>query len=470
MTGLIVIGAGPGGYVAAIRAAQLGMNVTVVEKQFCGGTCLNIGCIPTKALYKDAQIMNSLKHAGDYGIEMKKDAYKLDMTAVQAEKGKIVKTLTGGVAALLKANKVSLIMGTARITAPGKVEVTDEKGGKQSLEAARIIIATGSKNVAPPVEGLDVPGVISSTEALQMDTVPGKLVVVGGGVIGMEFVGIYNAFGSDVTVVEFMPKILPPIDEDISDRSQKILESKGVKFMVGTKLEKVVKSDRGITVTVDKNGEKTDIECDQVLIATGRGIDIEGLGLDELGVEYDRKGIKIDDNYETNVKGVYAIGDAVGGSMLAHVASEEGRICVERMHGKSESMNYDLVPSAVFTFPEIASVGKTEASVKEEGTPYKAAKFQLSGNGKALTMHDAEGMIKIIASEDLDEILGVHIIGPNASDLLTEAVADMEAMLTVEEAAAAIHGHPTLSEAYEEALTLLLDRGIHSMPVRKKRA
>jgi len=469
MKDLIVIGAGPGGYVAAIRAAQLGMSVTVVEKKFCGGTCLNVGCIPTKALYKDAQVVNYMKYAETYGIELKEDAFQLNMEKLQKEKNKIVKTLTGGVGALLKANKVELVMGTAKILSPGKVEVTDDKGAKSVLEAGKILIASGSKNVAPPVKGLDLPGVLSSTEALAMTEVPRKIVIVGGGVIGIEFVGIYNAFGADVTVVEFLPKILPPIDEEIAARSQMILENKGVKFMTGTKLESIEKSDAGLVVKADNGKEVVSIECDQVLVATGRAIDVEGMGLDKIGVTYDRKGIKVDENFETNVKGIYAIGDVIGNMMLAHVAMEEGTACVERMNGMNSSVNYNLVPSAVFTFPEIAGVGKTESQVKESGIAYKVGKFQLSGNGKALTMHDTDGMIKIIATENLDEILGVHIIGPNASDMLAEAAADMEALLTVEEAAGAMHGHPTLSEAYEETLTLLLGRGIHSMPVRKKK-
>lgn len=239
--------------------------------------------------------------------------------------------------------------------------------------------------------------------------------------------------------------------------------------MTGTKLESIEKSDAGLVVKADNGKEVVSIECDQVLVATGRAIDVEGMGLDKIGVTYDRKGIKVDENFETNVKGIYAIGDVIGNMMLAHVAMEEGTACVERMNGMNSSVNYNLVPSAVFTFPEIAGVGKTESQVKESGIAYKVGKFQLSGNGKALTMHDTDGMIKIIATENLDEILGVHIIGPNASDMLAEAAADMEALLTVEEAAGAMHGHPTLSEAYEETLTLLLGRGIHSMPVRKKK-
>ena len=469
MTDLTVIGAGPGGYVAAIRAAQLGMNVTIIEKNFIGGTCLNIGCIPTKTLYKDAAVVNSLKHADQYGIRLKDDAYTLDLDKMQEEKQKVVGTLVGGVGALLKANKVAVVMGSARILSAGKIEVTKEDGSKEQIETKKILIATGSKNAAPPVKGLDLPGVISSTEALEVRQVPKKMVIVGGGVIGMEFVGIYQAFGTEVTVVEFMPKILPPLDDEISKRSQACMESKGVTFMTGTQCKEISKKGNGLVVTVEKDGVQSKLDCDQVLVSTGRIFDAEGLGLDEVGVAYDRKGIKVNSDYETNVKGIYAIGDAIGGIMLAHVASEEGTVAVERMNGIEAAVDYDQIPSAVFTFPEIASIGKTEEQLKSEGVPYAAGKFNFQGNGKALSMHDTDGFVKVLATENLDEILGVHIIGPNASDLLTEAAADMHAMLTVEEAAGAVHGHPTLSEAYEEALTLLLGKGIHSMPKKKKR-
>ena len=468
MFDLVVIGAGPGGYVAAIRAAQLGMKVAVVEKNVCGGTCLNVGCIPTKALYKDAQVMHYFRHAATYGIDVE-GSFRPNLEKVQAEKNKIISTLTSGVAGLLKANKIDLIKGTGKILAAGKVEVTNDKGEKQVLDTSKILIATGSKSVAPPVPGLDLPGVMTSTEALEMTTVPEKIVIVGGGVIGMEFVGIYNNFGSDVTVVEFLPKIMPPMDDEICARSQKLLEAEGVKFMLSTKLEEVTKTATGLAVKVDCGGEKITLDCDQVLVATGRGMFIEGLGLDEVGVEYDRKGVKVDENYETNVKGIYAIGDATGRVQLAHVAEDEGKVCVERMAGHDVAVDYVVIPSAVFTFPEVASVGKTEQALKAEGVSYKVGKFQFSGNGKALTMHDTMGMVKVLASEDLQEILGVHIIGPNANDLLAEGVADMHAMLTVEEAAAAMHGHPTLSEAYMEALTALLGTGIHSMPAKKKK-
>lgn len=459
---LVVIGAGPGGYVAAIRAAQLGMKTAIVEKDACGGTCLNYGCIPTKALYKNAEVVDEIMHADEFGISVK--GYDIDMKKVQARKAKVVKTLSSGVEFLLKANKVELVKGAAKILAPGKVEVN----GKV-LETKNILIASGSKASKPPIKGIDNPGVLTSKEALEMDHVPGKIVIIGGGVIGIEFAGIYKAFGAEVTIVEFMPKIIPNMDKEITDRLQKLLEKKGIQFMVGTKVEEISKSGSGLSVTVDKDGTKSSLPCDEVLVSTGRELDIEGLNLDGLGIAYDRKGVKVDENFQTNVPGIYAIGDVIGGVMLAHVASDEGKVCVERMAGEDARVDYDLVPSAVFTFPEVASVGMSEEQVKEKGLEYEVGKFQFSGNGKALTMNNAEGMIKVIVSKDKQRILGVHIVGPNASDLLTEAALAMRGEFTVEEVANTMHGHPTLSEAFEEALTLTLGRGIHSAPAKKKK-
>lgn len=462
MYDLVVIGAGPGGYVAAIRAAQLGMKTAIVEKDACGGTCLNYGCIPTKALYKNAEVVDEIARAAEFGVDVK--GYSIDMEKVQARKAKIVKTLSGGVEGLLKANKVELVRGAARIPAPGKVEVN----GKV-LETGKILIASGSKSSKPPIKGIDNPGVITSKEALEMDHVPGKIVIIGGGVIGIEFAGIYRAFGAEVTVVEFMPKIIPAVDKEITDRLQKLLEKKGIRFMVGTRVEEISKSGSALSVTVDKAGEKSSLPCDQVLVSTGRELDIEGLNLDGLGVTYDRKGVKVDENYMTSVPGIYAIGDVIGGVMLAHVASEEGKVCVERMAGEDARVDYDLIPSAIFTFPDVASIGLSEEQAKERGLEYEVGKFQFAGNGKALTMNAAEGMMKVIVSRDKQKILGVHIVGPNASDLLAEAAIAMRGEFTVEEAANTMHGHPTLSEAFEEALTLTLGRGIHSMPARKKK-
>ncbi len=465
MTDLVVIGAGPGGYVAAIRAAQLGMKVAIVEKDAFGGTCLNYGCIPTKALFKDAQVAHYLQNAASYGFEV--DSFRLNLDKLRKEKEDVVKTLSTGVEFLLKANGVELLRGSAKILGQGKVEVQGKDGAKVHA-CKNILIASGSKAALPPIPGIDSPGVITSKEALEMAEIPKQIVIIGGGVIGIEFAGIYQAFGSEVTVVEFMPKIIPAIDKEITDRLQKCLESKGIRFLLATKVEKIEKSGAGLMVTADKSGEKTQLPCGQVLVSTGRQLDIEGLGLDTVGITHGRGGIQVDENYQTSLPGVYAIGDVIGGVMLAHVASEEGKVCVEKLAGHPASVDYDLIPSAVFTFPEVASIGKSEEELKDAGTPYTVGRFQFSGNGKALTMHDTEGMVKVLASADKQQILGVHIVGPNASDLLAEAATAMGGMFTVEEAAGIMHGHPTLSEAFEEALCEVLGCAIHGMPAKKK--
>lgn len=462
---LIVIGAGPGGYVAAIRAAQLGMKVVIVEKDACGGTCLNYGCIPTKALYKNAQVVNYMDHSNEFGIQI--DGYKLDMEQVQARKNKIVKTLTGGVEYLLKSNKVTIEKGTAKIIKAGLVEVTGKDGTVKKLEGKRILIASGSKSSRLPIEGMDLKGVITSKEALNMKQVPKEIVIIGGGVIGIEFAGIYQSFGAKVTVVEFMPHIIPNVDVEITGRLKTLLERRGISIMTGSKVEKIEKKGKDFSVQVDTNGAKQNLACGEVLVSTGREMDVEGLNLDALGIRYDRKGIQVDDDYQTNIAGIYAIGDVTGRMMLAPVASEEGKVAVERMSGEKSEVDYDLIPNSIFTFPDVSSIGLSEEQVKEQGIDYITSKYQFSGNGKALTMNDAEGMVKVIAAKDKSKILGVHIIGPNASDLIAEAAIAMNGMFTVEEAAEVMHGHPTLSEAFDEAMSNLLGKAIHMPPVKK---
>ncbi|HGM3457364.1 dihydrolipoyl dehydrogenase [Clostridioides difficile] len=464
-TDLIVIGGGPGGYVAAIRGAQLGLNVVIVEKNELGGTCLNTGCIPTKALFKDAQVLNYFNHAEEYGIKV--DKYGLDLEKVQKRKKKIIKTLTGGVKGLLKANKVIIEKGEAKLISKDSVEIKLYDGSKKTIKGKNILIASGSKSSKPPIKGADLGGVITSKEALEMTTLPKKIVIVGGGVIGIEFAGILNEFGSDVIIVEFLDSIIPMVDKEVASRLTKLLSKRGIKIIVSSKVEEIYKTDEELIVEISKNGEITKLDCTNVLISTGRELDIEGLNLEGLGIRYDKKGIEVDENYCTSMPGVYAIGDVIGGVMLAHVASEEGKVAVERMVGEKTSVDYNLVPNSIFTFPEVSTVGLSEEEVKDKNLDYIVSKFQFSGNGKALTMNDSEGMVKIIASKDKTTIYGVHIIGPNASDLIHEAVVAMKAMLTVEEVASIMHGHPTLSEAFLEASMGILDKAIHLPPIRK---
>ncbi|AXU76723.1 TPP-dependent acetoin dehydrogenase complex, E3 component, dihydrolipoyl dehydrogenase [Clostridioides difficile] len=464
-TDLIVIGGGAGGYVAAIRGAQLGLSVVIVEKNELGGTCLNTGCIPTKALFKDAQVLNYFNHAEEYGIKV--DKYGLDLEKVQKRKKKIIKTLTGGVKGLLKANKVIIEKGEAKLISKDSVEIKLCDGSKKTIKGKNILIASGSKSSKPPIKGADLGGVITSKEALEMTTLPKKIVIVGGGVIGIEFAGILNEFGSDVIIVEFLDSIIPMVDKEVASRLTKLLSKRGIKIIVSSKVEEIYKTDEELIVEISKNGEITKLDCTNVLISTGRELDIEGLNLEGLGIRYDKKGIEVDENYCTSMPGVYAIGDVIGGVMLAHVASEEGKVAVERMVGEKTSVDYNLVPNSIFTFPEVSTVGLSEEEVKDKNLDYIVSKFQFSGNGKALTMNDSEGMVKIIASKDKTTIYGVHIIGPNASDLIHEAVVAMKAMLTVEEVASIMHGHPTLSEAFLEASMGILDKAIHLPPIRK---
>ena len=448
-TDLVVIGAGPGGYVAAIRAAQLGMKVVIAEKDACGGTCLNYGCIPTKALYKNAQVMGYMDRSREFGIEI--DGYRLDMEQVQARKNKIVKTLTGGVEYLLKSNKVAIEKGCAKIIKAGLVEVTGKDGTVKRLETKRILIASGSKSSRLPIEGMDLEGVITSKEALDMKTVPEEIVIIGGGVIGIEFAGIYQSFGAKVTVVEFMPHIIPNVDVEITSRLKSLLEKRGISIMTGSKVEKIEKKGNNLSVQVDAGGKKQVLSCGQVLVSTGREMDADGLNLDGAGVRYDRKGIKVDENYETNVPGIYAIGDVTGRVMLAHVASEEGKTAVERMAGEKTEVDYSLIPNSIFTFPDVSSIGLSEEQAKEQGIEYITSKYQISGNGKALTMGENKGFAKFVYDKATDEILGFHIIGPRATDLAAEVAAVMECEGTVAEIGRTVHPHPTVSEVVMEA-------------------
>lgn len=466
MYDLMVIGAGPGGYVAAIRAAQLGMKTLVVEKDAPGGTCLNVGCIPTKTLYKDAQVVDYFEHAEAYGIKSK--GFAVDLGLVQTRKQQVVDTLVGGVGHLMQTNGIDYVNGTAQIKSRDTLVVTLADGAKKEYTGKRILIATGSKNAVPPVPGIDCEGVITSTEALSLTQLPKHMVVIGGGVIGIEFAGIYKAFGSQVTVVEFMPSILPTMDRELAKRLKMSLTKRGIRILTDTKVEKIAKKGRGLTLTVAGKAAE-EIDCDCVLVATGRSSYTDNLGLDNAGVAYDRGGVKVDENYETNIKGIYAIGDVTARVMLAHVASSEGVAAVERMHGKPTAVDYDQIPSAIFTFPEVASIGFTEEQLKQKNLPYKTGKASFTGNGKALTMNQNDGIVKVLASENLDQVYGVHIIGPGASDLIAEAAAAMHGMFTVEEIGQIMHGHPTLSEVFMEAINTLLGTAIHGVPAKKNK-
>lgn len=462
---IVVIGGGPGGYVAAIRAAQLGAKVTLIEKEKLGGTCLNWGCIPTKALFKHAQILNTLQHSQAYCIDI--EGYSIDFKKVQERKQKIVSKLTGGVEQLVKGNAIELIEGNACIIDNKTVEYVDKNGLKNRISTKNILIATGSKAAKPPIPGVELPGVLTSKELLSIREIPGRIAIIGGGVVGIEFASILRAFGAEVTVFEFMPEILPMLDGDIVKKLAASLKNRGIRIETGTKVKEIRKEAEGLKLYA--SGPKGDIleTCDMILVSTGREMEVEGLNLDAAGVSYDRKGIRVDDGYRTSVPGIYAIGDVVGRMMLAHVASEEGKAAVELIMGKEAHVDYSIVPNCVFTFPEVSSVGITEGEAVSKGIPHIVSKYMFSGNGKALTMGEEEGMIKVIASADKMEILGVHIVGPHASDLIHEAVLAMKGMLSVDEIINTVHAHPTLAEALWEAVAGIDGRAIHMAPGRK---
>jgi dihydrolipoamide dehydrogenase len=405
-------------------------------------------------------MVSCFERAETYGIRSK--GYSLDMSLVQKRKAEVVRTLVDGVSGLLKANGVEYVNGTARLSALGRVEVAWPGGGAKSFDGKKILIATGAHNTAPSVPGLALPGVIDSTGALSLAKVPKRMAIVGGGVIGIEFAGIYRAFGAEVSVVEFMPSILPANDKEFAKRLKTSLTKLGIRILENAKVEKVEKTQTGLRVTAVVKNAAEAVDCDCVLMATGRAPNTDGLGLAEMGILFDKRGIAVDDRYETNVKGIYAIGDVTGRMQLAHVASQEGIAAVEGMNGPTVAVNYDQIPSTVFTFPEFASVGFTEEQLKEKGLPYKVGKSGFTANGKAMTMNQAEGLIKVLSSVDLSCIYGVHILGPNASDILTEATAVMYGMFTVEEVSHIMHGHPTLSEVFMEAVNSLLGKAIHS--------
>ncbi|MEN6593756.1 MAG: dihydrolipoyl dehydrogenase [Clostridiaceae bacterium] len=457
---LIVVGGGPGGYVAAIRASQLGKKTALIERERVGGVCLNHGCIPTKTLYRTAEVLSEVSSAASYGVHAENAS--LDLAAARARKQSVVDTLVSGVQSLLKANGVDVIPGEASFTGAKTLAV-----GSETYTAGSIVLATGSKTAALPIEGIGLDGVLDSTAALRLDEIPKSLVIIGGGVIGAELAGIYRAFGAEVTIVEFLPAILSTLDGELAKFAAKRLAAQGVRILTATKVTKIQGTRGNLTVTAEGEKGALDLACSHVLSCAGRVPNTGGLKLEAASIAFDRKGIKVDENYQTNVPGVYAIGDVTGRVMLAHVASEEGRVCVERICGLSSRVDYALVPSCVFAYPELSSIGKTEEQLKAEGIDYVVSRFQFAGNGKALSLGETEGFVKMLAKHDLSEILGVHIAGAHASDLIAESAMAMKSMLTVEEAANTMRAHPTLSEAVMECTQRFLGEAIHVPPKKK---
>jgi dihydrolipoamide dehydrogenase len=460
---LVVIGTGPGGYVCAIRAAQLGMKVAVVEKRKThGGTCLNVGCIPSKALLHASEMFEVAGHDfAALGINVGKP--KLDLPAMMKHKDETVGANVSGVAFLLKKNKVDAFVGHGTITAPGKVSVKGEDGKLQELVTKNIVIATGSEVAPLPGVTIDEKTVVSSTGALTLDKVPGKLVVVGAGVIGLELGSVWARLGAKVTVVEFLDRILPGMDSEVAKQFQRMLEKQGFTFHLSHKVSKVEANAKGAKVTVEPaaGGDAQSIEADVVLVAIGRRPYTENLGLEAVGVAMERGRVVIDDHFKSSVDGIYAIGDVVRGPMLAHKAEDEGVAVAEILAGQHGHVNYDVIPGVVYTAPEIASVGKSEDDLKAQGIAYKAGKFPFTANGRARAMRHADGFVKVLADATTDRVLGVHIIGHGAGELIAEAAVLMEFGGSAEDMARTCHAHPTMSEAVKEAAMAVDKRQIH---------
>jgi len=464
---ILIVGGGPGGYVAAIRAAQLGAQVTVIEKQHLGGTCLNIGCIPTKCLLHSAELIEQIRDQGsEIGVNV--TGLEVDFPQIIAHKNAISKQLTTGIASLFRANHITKIDGEASFLSPGTLSVLKPDGSRETMTADAIILATGSVNAQPPIPGLkENPNCIDSTAALSLEQLPLSMVVIGGGVIGMELACAYAAFGTQVTVVEALDHMLPMLDSDLTDVGVAHMKRMGIQFHLECPVQAIEDSPAGARVVCkNKAGEAVSLEAEKVLVAVGRRANTAALNLEAGGIRHDRGRILVNDRMQTNIPGVYAIGDCVfGHAQLAHTASAMGETAAEVIMGHNVVYDEHTNPTSVFLLPEAASVGMTEAQVKAKGIAYKVGRFPLMANGKSLILNGGEGLVKVIAGERYGEILGVHIIGPRATDLIQEAALAIRLEATVDELISTIHGHPTVSEAMREAVLAAEKRAIH-MPNR----
>jgi dihydrolipoamide dehydrogenase len=458
---VVVIGAGPGGYVAAIRAAQLGMSAACVDaRETLGGTCLNIGCIPSKALLQSSEKFAEARHGlAEHGITI--GQLGLDLGAMMARKDKVVTTLTRGVEFLFRKNKVDRLKGKARIAAPGRIALD----GGSEVEAGAIVIATGSETIPLPGLPIDERRIVSSTGALALDRVPERLAVIGGGYIGLELGSVWARLGAKVTVIEYLDRILPGMDRELGPAMQRVLARSGMAFKLGTKVAGGAVGNAGVTLEIEPatGGDRGTLVADIVLVAIGRRPFTEGLGLDAIGVARDRAGrIEVNDDFATNIPGVYAIGDVIRGPMLAHKAEEEGIAVVERLAGQKTRVEYDAIPGVVYTWPEAAGVGKTEEELKAAGVAYRVGKFPFTANARARTNADTDGFVKVLADAATDRVLGVHIIGPDAGTMIAEAALAIEFGASAEDIARTCHAHPTLPEALKEAALAVDGRPIHS--------
>jgi len=462
---VIIIGGGPGGYVAAIRAAQLGLKTACVEKRgTLGGTCLNVGCLPSKALLQSSEKFHEAKESfTDHGIHL--NDLKIDVKAMISRKNDIVSKLVKGIEGLFKKNKVDYYQAAGKILEANKVEITPLDGSEaQVLDSTYIIIATGSEVTPLPTVAIDEKVILSSTGALDLEKIPEHLVVIGGGVIGLEMGSIWKRLGAKVTVVEFLDKITPTMDQDVSKEFLKVLKKQGLEFKLGHKVTAAEVKGEKATLSVEpaKGGETETIDCDNVLVAIGRRPYVDGLGLDAVGVKRNDRGfIEVDEFFETSVEGIYAIGDCIPGPMLAHKAEEDGVACVEMLAGQAGHVDYNLVPSIVYTWPEVASVGKTEQELKDASIAYSVGKFPFMANSRARATGESDGFVKILADKTTDRVLGVHILGPNAGDMIHECAMAMAFGGSSEDIARTCHGHPTYNEAVKEAALAVAKRTIN---------
>jgi len=459
----VVIGGGPGGYVCAIRLAQLGLKTACIESRgSLGGTCLNIGCIPSKSLLNLSEEFHKVKNLSNKGIEV--GDIKLNLSKMMKSKDKAVTVLTKGVEFLLKKNKVTYFKGLGSFKSKNQILVKDDKNNETVLESEKIIIATGSAPVSLPGIEFDEKVIISSTGALSLEKVPNKMVVVGGGYIGLEMGSVWSRLGAEVHVVEFLDHITPGMDKEISQEFMKILKKQGIHFHMQHKVEEIKKNNSGAIIkTKDKDGNTKEFTCDVVLISVGRKANTEGLNLEKVGIELDnKKRIKTDKNFQTNLKNIYAIGDVIAGPMLAHKAEDEGIAVAENIAGQSGHVNYETIPGVVYTTPEVAAIGKTEEQLKQDKISYKIGKFSFMANSRAKAIDDTEGFVKILADEKTDKVLGAHLIGPHAGELIAEIGIAMEFGASAEDIARTCHAHPTFSEAVKEAALSVDKRAIHS--------
>jgi dihydrolipoamide dehydrogenase len=450
---VIVIGSGPGGYISAVRASQLGQKVAIIEKYATlGGTCLNVGCIPSKALLDSSHhYYDAVKHFEEHGILI--DPPKIDFPKMIERKATVVEQTTGGVKFLMDKNKIDVYEGLGSFVDATHVKVTKNDGSEEIIEGKNIVIATGSKPSNLPFITLDKERIITSTEALKLPEIPKHMLVIGGGVIGLELGSVYKRLGADVSVIEYMDKIVPGMDADVSKELQKVLKKQGVKFFTSHAVNAVERNGDNITVKAkNKKGQEVEFTGDYCLVSVGRRAYTDGLGLDNVGIKVNERGqVEINDHLQTNVPNIYAIGDVVKGAMLAHKAEEEGVVVAELIAGQKPHIDYNLIPGIVYTWPEVAAVGKTEQELKDSGIEYKSGKFSMRALGRSRASGDIDGFVKVLADKATDEVLGVHIVGARAADLIMEAAVGMEYKASAEDFARICHGHPTYSEAFKEA-------------------